>query len=383
MQGEKGLTTLSIIVGILSLVMLLALSISVSSWAYIKKSQNIGLSMHQSRLSEAGIDCALAVINEEKLNSIDLNVGIDDLTTGINFCKEATGVDSIELVKEQHNSNEENKRWWLRAKKQYKQIQIMLTEQKILPMPFKTAGSVCVLDGNTCDESNPESINLSDDIQYTPHSFNDFFGQDKSKWKEIKSQFTDVIMTSSGDEALCGTKLVEAWNEQISRQLKAGLITLWVDGDCYLDDVSALFDNDDFPAFIVIKDGVLSAASHIKKLNASIFQFNYDRKTYLDSWVNADFQCKNNVFKTICEARKPTITTALKDVAASFHGLAFLFEHEFELKGGYIQEVAGGLSFIQNGFDLNVSGEWPLHLKMIEERFNQPLIWIKGSKHDF
>lgn len=382
MPREKGLTTLSIIVGILSLVMLLALSISVSSWAYIKKSQNIGLSMHQSAISGAGIACAMAVINEEKSNLVDTSFDLDSANTKINVCKEATGVDSIELVSEQNN-NDENKRWWLIAKSQYKQSQIMLTEQNILPVPFKTAGNVCVLDGNACASSLPDLINLSDDIHYEPYLFNDFFGKDKSKWEEIRAQFDEVVTISANDEALCGTKLVEAWNEQISHKAEAGLITLWIDGDCFLDDVSALSDNNDFPALIVIKDGVLSAASDIKSLNASIFQFNYDRETYLDSWLNADFSCKDNAFKLMCEALKPDITSAWGNAETSFKALAFLFEHEFELKGGYIQDVTAGFSFIQNRLDLNVSDEWSLHLKMIEETFYQPLIWIKGSLHDF
>ncbi len=382
MQREKGLTTLSIIVVILSLVMLLALTVSVSSLAYIKKSQNIGLSMTQGRLADAGIDCAIALISEEKTNLIDLGFELALVNGAIDFCQETTGVDSIELVNAQ-NGDDKNKRWWLIVKKQYKQTQIMLTEQKILPMPFKTAGNVCVHDGNICDKSNLDSINLANDIHYSQHLFYDFFGKDKSKWEEIKSYFDDVIITSSSDEALCGTRLVEAWNEQISYKSEADLVTIWVDGDCYLDDLSALSDNHAFPAFIVIKDGVLSAASGIKNLNATIFQFNYDRETYLDSWLGADLSCKNNVFKNICEALKPDITTALEDVAASFNRLAFLFAHEFELQGGYIQDVTTGLSFIQNGFDLNVSDKWPLHLKKIEDTFEQPFIWIKGSKHDF
>lgn len=459
MNNNKGMATLATVSGVLLMVGLFAVSVANSGFGEIKKTQNLMIDAEQRARAKAGLDCAIATISQYEPTAVQLNdgsflstitdkcagktssqfalVGTDSpwsLTSSSGFANYgamiASGGGTASAFKTAGSLVIEGGNSWIPAKGKHvgKEGQTEIYEC----MAIIAGGDVTIDTGKStakfesqllatnlekCKEGYSTTVaankkvtnNFEADILYQQPNltlFKDKFQTEKSDWASVKAKFDGSITTKTtetdGDSTVivdnadkCGTLINEKRKEVIDdKKLPSGeLVTLWVDGDC---DLTGVVSDSSNPVSIVVKDGVIAYNGSLANFNGSIFQFNYERENFLDSWLDVEIvkdeegnpvlgsdgkpetkvSCTNGPMKLMCDLFNEPENLGMNP--DNWKYLPFLFFGSFETRGSYIVDVENGTSKVfgafKPGYDASVDED---------PNFPTPPRVLKGSIHDF
>ncbi|KKD62538.1 hypothetical protein RN22_00015 [Grimontia sp. AD028] len=140
MNSQKGMATLAVVSGILLIVALFAVSVVNSGLADIKKTQNQILDAKQRASAKAGLDCAIAVFEQNGPTAISLSDGSFG-TTISDSCREKTGSQIVLSGTESP--------WLLTSSSGYATYSAMVSGGGGTASAFKTSGSLVIEGGNS------------------------------------------------------------------------------------------------------------------------------------------------------------------------------------------------------------------------------------------
>ncbi|WP_407331241.1 hypothetical protein [Enterovibrio sp. 27052020O] len=455
MNKDKGMATLAVVSGVLVMVALFAVSVASSGYGEIKKAQNLLIDAEQRAKAKAGLDCAIAVFEQLEPNQAALNDGSFESKLR-NECAGSTGsqlsisgvgspwslssfsgfaeygfvIDSgggtASAFKTSGSLILEGGNSWVPAKGAhvgkgggldiYECLAIVAGGDVIIDTGNSTAtfeSQLLETNLEKCKEGFSTTVGTNtrkkndfeaDILHSQPNMdlFKDKFQEKKSEWAKIKAKF-DVSFSTKTTQIVDGSVLTVDIADQCGvlinekrdavEKSDGKLVTIWVDGDCNL---SGIVSDSNKPVSIVVKDGVLAYNGALANFNGSIFQFNYERDNFLDSWLefqvvmdsegNPQLDGGGNPVTTVsCTSGKmATVCAEFKNADAlgldpeSWRYLPFLFRGSFETKGSYIVDVANSTSKVfgafKPGYDASTdeNPEFP----------RQPKI-VRGSIHDF
>ncbi|MFL7023083.1 hypothetical protein BCS58_01970 [Enterovibrio norvegicus] len=454
MNSQKGMATLVVVSGILLVVALFAISVANSGLADVKKTQNFILDVKQRANAKAGLDCAIAVFEQNEPTATSLNDGSFD-TTISDACGGKTnsklvlsgsespwsitsssgyaiytaiisvGGSGASAFKTSGNLTIEGGNSWIPAKGKfvgndgtrdiYECLAIMAGGYVIIDTGNSTAKfeskllstnlEQCKEGFSTTVASHTRKVNdFEADVLYQQPNMNlfkDKFQEPKSNWEKVRGDFDASFNTSgyttinNGDSAETVKSNVELCGKTITNKRKSiveeeghqpgELVTIWVDGDCNLAGVVS--DNKN-PVSIVVKDGVIAFSGSLANFNGSVFQFNYERENFLDSWLEVtettDEQgaavtavaCTSGPMALFCDLFNEPSSLGMD--TENWKYLPFLFHGSFDTKGSYVVDMEKGTSKVFGAFT-------PGYDENIDENVlfpSRPRI-LKASIHDF
>lgn len=420
-RNQAGLATLSVVAGTLLVAGVTALSIAKLGVNEIKKSQNHVVMSRNKALAESGLECAVAKVNQKKLDPANEQAFLGDLSS----CKDA----SYTLTEVKPSL------WLLSAQANTSVAKVLITATASgSPAAFKSSGSVLIQGGNewvpakgeklkdgyactavisggditidpgtakfetrlngsdTCAldystvvnrneiKSNTKTkkeleLDMQDNVKELK-LFEDHFRVPREKWQTIKNQFQSdaqgtVINTGTRNERVknCGALVKAAINN--------GKKKIWVEGDC---DFSSFGAVNDVPALVVVKDGVFTTWQAVT-FKGVLFHFNinYSAQDITNAWgAEPDAvhgaKCAPDALRACAE-----ILGRVGYSLDKFGDVPFFYGGAFETTGGYIIDFPNTTSWIFGSFKPGYDK------KMMEELFdgfNQTQV-LKGSFHDF
>ncbi|WP_028024602.1 hypothetical protein [Enterovibrio calviensis] len=451
MNNQNGMATLAAVSGILVIIALFSVSVASSGVGDIKKAQNLVEDARQRANAKAGLDCAIAVFEQKDLNPNDASysdTSFDECASATASTITIAGTESpwslisssgyakytalisggggtASAFKTSGSIKLEGGNRWIPAKGElvgkdgnteiYECLAIIAggdvtidtgdSAAKFESQLLATNNEQCKEGFSTTVASNTIKTNEfeNDILDHQPdmNLFKEKFQEDKSNWEKVKSDFdhsfntsgTTTIDNGNGTQTvksnveLCGKTITEERDAIVAQgsHVEGQLVTIWVDGDCNMAEMVSDISN---PVFIVVKDGVIAYHGALANFNGSIFQFNYERENFLDSWleVSETTDEQGEVVTTVaCTSGPLAFFCDLFDEPSSlgleldnWKYLPFLFNGSFETRGSYIVDVEKGTSKVFGaftpGYDESIDNN---------EFFpSQPKL-VKASIHDF
>ncbi|WP_325891825.1 hypothetical protein [Grimontia sp. NTOU-MAR1] len=427
MNTQKGMATLAVVSGVLLVVALFTISVANSGLADIKKTQNLVLDAKQRASAKSGLDCAIAVFEQNELNPKDT-----DFTDSVfNECEGHTG--SVITVTGSESP------WILSSSSGYASTKIVIQAGGAAAAAFKTSGSLVVEGGNAWIPAKGDKVATTDGVDiyectaiiaggdvtidvgkttaeflseltnaneqchanfstYIPSQtdpvtnnfeldiltnqenidvFQDFFGVPKEKWETVRSGFDVTVTTGT---SISNKEKVSSCGTTIKDKIKNGSTKIWIDGDCKLDGI---YDpaNDSKKATVVIRNGVVGAFDTIK-FNGTLVHFThgYSESSVAESWgasfdeTNKHFVCEEGAMHLLCRQ----LIDDFKNDAEKWGKLPFYFHGSYESLGSYLLDVANSKALIKGSFKPDYDDDTPFG----DGGSSVPKL-VKGSIHDF
>ncbi|CZF85971.1 hypothetical protein [Grimontia marina] len=426
MNTQKGMATLAVVSGVLLVVALFAISVANSGLADIKKAQNQILDAKQRASAKAGLDCAIAVFEQNELNPNDADFSDSEFDE----CEGSSG-GLITVIGSESP-------WLLSSFVGYASSKIVIQAGGATAAAFKTSGSLVVEGGNdwtpakgnkigtvggvdtyeciaiiaggdvtidvgtakfTSDlpgekekcgdlfstyipeNSNPITNDFELDILHGQENikvFEEFFDTPRVEWESVKKTFDKVLVTGS---AQTDKDKVSECGADIKTLLESNSVnSVWVEGDCYLQGLSGGGDANK-PALIVVKNGVVGAKTAFT-FNGTILQFSigHSESNVALSWGaykktdgTNHIMCNDGAMKSLCDELKHLY----EDDASKWGKLPFYFHGSFESAGQYLLDVPDSVSRVRGSFKPKYNGD-----SENPSSGGAPKL-VKGSIHDF
>lgn len=220
MKKHDGLATLSIVLALLSLIIVMTLSVAMSGLSRVKMTQNLAVKMEQSATAQAGLDCGIAIYQENKLLLDDIKQLNQKLWQR---CGVPIGLEQIQIEKKLNH-------WQLMSSKGYAVRQLFIKEKNIYPSAFKTAGSLYIHGGQKWQPAKVAKVEEKNGVNYFICSAILAGGDiiiDLTDSEKMNTVFTSDLHSMQNEKCDDNTNT----DVQSGRKIKNGQVNTLIDGD--------------------------------------------------------------------------------------------------------------------------------------------------------